>query len=84
MWLWVLRILFTAAMIYCHTRYYRLVMRARRQHKLSHAKDEDLPWDMTDKLLTDEGKELASEGRMWGVPAFALTIVCVVLWFSIR
>lgn len=83
MWLWVLRILVTIAAVYCHVQSWRLLERARFESVRPMTRYE-FSWQMTDKLLTDEGKKLASDGRMWGVPAYALTIVCVVLWFSIR
>jgi len=83
MWLWVFRILFSAAFIYCAVKSSRLLEQARF-HAVRPMTQDEFSWQMTDKLLTDEGKILASEGRMWAIPAYVLGIVCGVLWICMK
>ncbi len=83
MWLWVFRILFSAVFIYCAVKSSRLLEQAR-YHAVRPMTREQFRWQMTDKLLTDEGKKLASEGRLWAIPAFMLGVVCSVLWIGMK
>lgn len=83
MWLWVFRILCTAALIYCFIRSTRLLEQAR-YNATRPMSQEEFSWQMTDKLLTDEGKELASAGRLWMIPGYILGIVCLVLWIGTK
>lgn len=83
MWLWIFRILFSAAFFYCAYKSSRLLEQAR-YHAVRPMTREQFSWQMTDKLLTDEGKKLASEGRLWAIPAYVLGIVCMMLWFVIK